>query len=614
MTAKIDAFVDIETEEWDRFVCGGLTTDGESVSFFWDENQFGRALLALKGDIWAWNGGLYDTVWFADWSQRFGIKFQTAFAGTRIVNLSAGSLNLKDSVALIPMSLQKASVAIGPMITKETGFVCACGRDCGGYCRIRRNMPPDEQRILERYLRDDVLTGWHVMEAFFTHADRAGYELTSTVGGSVWRTAKQHLDIGPATWLTGRDYAQARAGYYGGRVYVGRLLANAGYRADIHSAYPNALSKVALPFGEYATLTGQRATKAFMNERPGVYECTVLVPESEIPPLPWRSPGDRICYPVGRMRGSWTHLELQYALDECRCRLESVHSAIVWSDEDILFAEFMSQIFSVRSAVGNKALAAWQKWFGNSFTGKLAERPEKERLFCNLDVSEIRYCNPANQRHWDLGCRWGRCSGRCGAMTPLAFDGNLWLQKSWRLSDCSHVQWAAYLTAATRIKWHRAAMSCDDGRGVLYGDTDSLYTLDRLPDELYGDELGDWGYEGELFRWLCLAPKTYRYYARDGYEFRSHVRGKGLPNIEPEAWDAFMRGETVTADRGVMGLRSAGRANEPGMSLFRRKLIKRKRHGETSPGSYVGDRCILADGVHTRPVTVDEQLRRERSR
>jgi hypothetical protein len=609
MPAKIDAFIDIETEEWDRFVCGGLTTDGETVSFFWDENQFGRALLALQGEIWAWNGGLYDTVWFADWAQKFGIKFQSNFAGTRIVGLTTGDINIRDSVALIPMSLQKASVAIGPAISKETGFDCRCGRNCGGYCRIRRDMPPHERSILERYLHDDVCTGWKVMERIFDHAERAGYELTSTVGGSVWRTAKATLDIGPATWLTGKDYEQARAGYFGGRVFVGHLLASSGHRADIHSAYPDALSRVALPYGEYATLRGQRAAKALENERPGIYECTVSIPESAIPPLPWRSPGERILYPVGKVRGSWTYLELRYAVDECGCRLETVHSAIVWSDEDVLFAEFMSQIFAVRSQFAdNKAIAAWQKWFGNSFTGKLAERPDKERLFCNLEVSEIKYCNPANPRHWELGCRWGRCSGRCGAMSPLAFDGNLWLQKYWRLSDCSHIQWAAYLTAATRIKWHRAAMTQDKGRGVIYGDTDSIYSVDRLPPDLYGDGLGTFGYEGALNEWLCLAPKTYRYTDENG---KVHCRGKGLPNIEPDVWEAFRRGDTVVTDRGVMGLRSAARANEPGVSLFRRKLIKRKRHGDLEPGHFVGDRRICADGIHTRAITVDEQLRRE---
>ena len=611
---EINAFVDIETEEWDRFVCGGLTTDGESVSFFWDENAFGRALLAITGDIWAWNGGKYDAIWFADWSQRFGIRFDCSFAGGRIVKLHCGELDMRDSVALIPMSLQKASSAIGPPISKETGLTCRCGKSCGGYCRIRLDMPLDERAILERYLAIDVTTGWKVTSAIFEHAEKAGYSLTSTVGGSIWRTMKETLDIGPATWLRGADYEQARAGYFGGRIYVGHLVAPHGYRADIHSAYPDALSRVALPHGEYVTLEGQRALKAYTRERPGIYEATVYVPESRIPPLPWRTPSDRIVYPVGRIRGSWSRLELEYAIDICQCKLESVHRAIVWSDESVLFAELMAQVFDVRATFSdNPALENWQKWFANSGTGKFAERPEKERLYVNLPVQEIRYCNPADKRHYELGCRFGRCSGKCGAMSPLSFDGNLWLQSYWRLSDCSHVQWAAYLTSAERIKWHSTAVSLNSGDDVLYGDTDSLYTLQGLLE--YGDGLGEWGYEGHMLRWQCIAPKTYRYLApaKKGYDYVTVVRGKGIPDISPEDWATFESGGTVTTDRGVMGLRSAARANTPGATLFRRKLITRKRHGETKAGDYVGDRCIERDGVRTRPITVDEQLRREQN-
>jgi len=604
---NLNGFFDIETQDWDKFVCGGLTTDGETIRYYWDENQFGYALLALEGDVWAWNGGLYDAIWLADWLERKRIKFTCTFAGTRIVSLTLGSLRVRDSAALIPMSLQKASTALGEPISKATGLICSCNRSCGGYCRIRRYMPDDERMVLETYLGIDVRTGWQVMEALFNHAARAGYELTATVGGSVWRTMKEMLGIGPAFWLRGRDYEQARAGYYGGRVFVGQLLASAGHRSDVHSAYPAALSSVSLPHGEYVTLASEKAAKALDNERPGIYEATVDIPESFIPPLPWRSSSGRIIYPVGIARGSWSLPELRYALDECGCTLVRIHSAIVWSDTEVLFDGLMNQGFAVRGQFPPKtAFYDWQKWFMNSGTGKFAERPEKEQMLFNLPATEIMFCNPGNPLHWDKGCRWGRCSGWCGAMTPLTFDGNIWLQTKWRLSDCAHVQWAAYLTATQRIKWHRAALRT---HGVIYGDTDSIYSVDRLPSDCYGEALGTFGYEGSLAQWVCIAPKTYAYLDENGVFV---CRGKGIPNIDEKAWRAFERGETVIVDRGVSGLRSAARNSRAGATLFSRKHLERKRHGRTTPGSYIGDRRILSDGYTTGPITVRDQTERER--
>jgi len=609
---KIDAFIDIETEDWTTFVCGGITVDGENVAFYWNEDQFAYRILSLEGDVWAWNGGLYDAIWLVDWLERHDIKFECSFAGTRIVCLTIGDLRIRDSVALIPMPLQKASSILGEPISKETGLTCECGKACGGYCRIRVDMAASEKMVLLHYLQIDVVTGWKIMESIFHHAAMAGYELTSTVGGSVWRTMKENLSIGPAEWMTSGDYYQARLGYFGGRVYVGHLLALEGHRSDIHSAYPAALSSVALPFGEYRTVVGDSADKAFNLERPGIYEATVIVPDCAIPPLPWRSECDRIVYPVGIVRGSWTLPELRYALDECGCRLSSIHAAMVWSNCEVLFDSLMTQIFAIRQQFGKEnALEAWQKWFANSGTGKFAERPEKERMFGNLKPEEINFCDPLNPLHWEKGCRWGRCSGRCGAMSPLPFDGNLWLKSEWRLSDCAHVQWAAYLTATTRIKWHKAAMRMNDNDGVIYGDTDSLYCFDMLPEDEYGEDLGTFGYEGQMLRWQCIAPKSYRYIARKGSIYHVVCRGKGIPDIDAERWSAFASGETVLYERGVMGLKSAARLNRPGVRLFTRKRVERRHHGKAEAGYYIGDRRIL-DGGRTRPITVDEQRERER--
>jgi hypothetical protein len=61
---RLDLAYDIETESWDKFVCGCIY-DGRRDRVYWDEDEMGWALYSRGGQAWAWNGGLYDTLWFA---------------------------------------------------------------------------------------------------------------------------------------------------------------------------------------------------------------------------------------------------------------------------------------------------------------------------------------------------------------------------------------------------------------------------------------------------------------------------------------------------------------------------------------------------------------------
>jgi len=275
----------------------------------------------------------------------------------------------------------------------------------------------------------------------------------------------------------------------------------------------------------------------------------------------------------------------------------------------------MRELFEVRAMYGKKhAFGSWQKWLANSFTGKCAMKPERSQHYLNPDFDDIRACNPFDPDIAEKGCVIGKCSGRCRSWTPIG-RGNVWVEKVFHLPDCGHVQWAAYLTAETRIKWHRAAMLAGP-ENVIYGDTDSIYCTNRALDTIAGGALGEWSYDGPLTNWECLAPKTYSFEVDPPVDdtvpwvTRREAKGKGLPGIDPSTYDRFREGETIETDRGVWGFRTAARR---GMSeMFKRKHLKRKRHARDRYGGaeYVADRRV--DGVSTRPITVAEQERRER--
>lgn len=611
----VDAVLDIETEDWEHFALGGLLDADGTYRSTRDPEQLVDWLLMRGGHVWTWNGGLFDTLWFAECVRKRGLKFQGTPAGPRVTRLECEGLVIRDAFALIPMALKKAARMAGIELDKETGLPCRCGEDCGGYCSIRRAMPRRDFETLDKYLRKDCEATLATLRAVIAEAERCGYLLAGTVGGSSFKTFSAIVELESAQWPDAQTYYFAREGYYGGRVEVFQPSARRGFSYDINSAYPAALTRVALPVGDFARYTGEKATRAFKRGKEGIYVARVHVPEDmHLPPLPVRTPGGRIVYPVGAITGTWTALELRGAIAR-GCATE-IDRALVWGAAETVMAAALAIGWANRARAksecatgqddckcGPCTLAAWHKWVCNSFTGKLAEAPEKERLIGNPDDDEVIRCE----------CRSKRAC-RCNAWRPLDRDGQVWSAPFWRLSDCAHVHFAAYLTAWTRLTL--LGQLEDDGQGgrsAVYCDTDSVKaTAPRARD--IGKELGQWGDEGGWTEGIdfdtgevvpgfrALAPKLYRQWK--GNEW--FVRGKGLPGLDAAGFDAFARGEPWEISSGVMSFKQAA---GKGGSLFAKKALTRRSHAD---GSHFGGRVLGPDGL-THPRSMAEIVAWEKS-
>ena len=645
---------DIETTRWDEFYSGAVLTEEGTYEEHSDPEALFDAIWregAVKGtDVYAWNGGRFDFLWAAQVGRARGLKAKVGLAAGRVTSLrwTRGPV-FRDACALIPLSLEKASPIGGIAAPKRTGLPCICppeervwDQPCGGYCSIGPGMTHAQKRSLSRYLREDNERALKIIRAIRVEAKASGYELRGTIGMTAWATAQAWSGIPDADW-TWTEYKLARSGYYGGRAECFMPRAERGWSWDIVSAYPDALTRTPLPVGERIVIHGARAKRAFSRRREGIYEATCIVPEMHIPPLPYRVADDgseRVIYPIGEVSGAWTRIELQYAIS-LGVKVTRWGRAIVWQDAEPVLAPFAKRVWDRRDlaiAEGNSGLKEWHKLVDNSLTGKLAQKPEVEDVTLNLDPADRKHC-PAtgclhesrrrcleNRDPWQ--CCSHRCTRKCGAHEEIGIGSKLYSQVRARLPECGHVHWAAYLTAATRIKWHEMAIADGDGgRSTVYGDTDSIYAIRPRPGGVAAAlaKLGDWKEEGAWTGWTCDAPKSYLF-QRDGKPVGPEgtvVKAKGLPGIDERAWRRFtgigagpsgedIPAESVLRERGVMSLKSAARGRaikadgkatgERTTSLFARKRIERQSR---SDGEWFGGRRLGPDGL-THPTTVED--------
>lgn len=594
---KVDGVFDIETENWDRFVVGGLLYHGKTQIFYHDEEgAYVDAILECKGDLWAWNGGRFDAIWLVEHLIRRGIKATIALAGSSIVSLRLPGLTIRDAARLIPMSLAKWSEG------------SAAEKDSFDYSQISTSMPAPLRARLVDYLVKDLHATQAGLERLESYAAEHDLDLRGTIGAAAWSTAMRRLGLDAAEWGDARDlgagalYSRARAGYYGGRTSVIRQRAAAGWHYDLNSAYPAALRDLAIPTGTRELLDAGPSGIAYGRGREGIVRASVVVPATHCPPLPIRLPGPRISFPVGTFTGTWAANELRYA-EECGARVLAVGQGLWWSDSRRVFRDFCETIFGLRAKAGAKTpLGTWLKLFANSLTGKFAQHPERDVLATQVDEDDL-FCKNPRACIGDVctrsdKCCMHRCTAECGRWRPYGVGLRFFQRQVVSFSPSAHVHWAAYLTAHTRCELHRQLVGDDDGASAVYCDTDSVFST-RPRHRNIGNDLGQWKLEDEFVNFRALAPKTYAYETPDGAFI---AKAKGLPHAE-ENWNAIAAGELVELDRGVEGLRTAARRAG---SLFARRQLARR----ITPDEYwVGDRIKGADGA-TRAPTIEEARER----
>ncbi len=575
---RCDGTVDIECASWDRFAVAATYEPATGSHVHRSIEDLADWLLKRGGVWWAHCGGNYDFLALAEEFRRRSLPCTIDLSGSRISRVVSGKLSLRDSFPLIPLPLSTAAALAGEQ-APDLGIRCTCDRSCGGYCTVR---PGDLRRSVSDLATGDARVLYRVLQAFAEYAIDLGLELRGTLGSTAWATARKLLEI-PDVDLTPAEWRAAKAGYYGGRVTICKPRATGpGSHWDISSAYPAALASIALPIGKVDSYGGRLADKCFARECPGIYTATIDVPELYLPPLPMRDPvTDRLSYPWGVLRGTWTLPEIQ-AAETRGAKVIAVHHALAWDAGAPIFGSLIRHWYAARRRVGKASpLGQLLRLLCNCITGKLAESPERRSV--RMFPDELLTCPMTSP------CSPRRCTTACGAYEQIDLWGQVWGVPFYRLAPSAYIHWAAYLTAATRVAWLTGAES--QGRDLVYGDTDSVWSTARVGPRPQGKALGAWERKHSWSDWQCAAPRAYRYRDEDGGAI---VRTAGM-SITDDEW---LAGGAET-DRGVLPFMSAARESR---GLFRRKAQRWTLPTRGYTTGVYGDRILAPNEGVTYPI------------
>ena len=288
----------------------------------------------------------------------------------------------------------------------------------------------------------------------------------------------------------------ARLGYYGGRVepYVLGRWQGVNYY-DFHSLYPSVMLNQEYPDPNYLRGPCANSDPRYIYEYEGLSEVEVEASPMHIPILPLRARG-KLYFPVGRMRGVWTHAELRYALSH-GYKLKSVYRTMYSTKTCNPFKPYVNALWTLRQAAKRDGVATElvYKIMLNSLYGKFGQG-RHSALETLVEIEDVSEDMPLT------------------GFEIMTILDRLYLRKPVKTVDDPAyviVPWAAYITSYARMALHRQMEAVD--YKVMYTDTDSLFVERPLPT---GDGLGQLGAKALDVQAEFLAPKMYRYIGTHG--------------------------------------------------------------------------------------------------
>lgn len=353
---------------------------------------------------------------------------------------------------------------------------------------------------------------------------------------------------------------------YGGRTeafYIGKC---AGYVYDINSAYPDTMQKDQLPNCTTLKLVHPKSMKE-LEGLEGMIRAKVIVDDNEeYPALPVRH-DNRLIFPVGKLRGSWTLCEFRYALKNTKMRLIEIESAIVSRPIASPFTDYITDNYRKRLATTNEFQKLYRKLFMNNLYGKLIQRAREDFHYCETQREAFKFIRDKKIKRAEL---------------VEVQDGFFVKYEKNQIFQHTIAPWGAYITSRVRIKLHALGKKYFDH--LLYCDTDSNVLSIKL--DLNSQQLGGWKREKKLITKI-RALKDYVYTDLESGETNTALKGvkKDAVSLDEYA-NAFLQKRMVKTRESMRRIDNL----PPGTFIQQMKFVSgdyKKRHvfkdGTTKP-------------------------------
>lgn len=313
-----------------------------------------------------------------------------------------------------------------------------------------------------------------------------------------------------------------RESYCGGRCEVFTpILNHCGFHYDVNSLYPSQFYQE-YPVGQYeffddADIIKINWEKWTKNHRGlGFITAEIYIPKQNIPPLPVKM--GKLTFPTGYVRGTWTYIELEYAVKNCGVIIEKFHEMIHFSKTFPIFKNFVNVFYPMKehaAKIGDSAgkmVAKLCMNTGYGYTGM--RRDDKSSLISIYDMNKPEFKGKIKNINEDFGY--------CEVDTEVK-------------AKYIQVQIASYVTSYARLVLLDALRHADNEGNVYYCDTDSIVTDHPLPDNIVDHtKLGYWDLEGEIKQAIFLRPKVYAEILQDG---SINKKFKGISRDTVKEWD-----------------------------------------------------------------------------
>ena len=353
------------------------------------------------------------------------------------------------------------------------------------------------------YIKEDCVLLYDVLSKYFTLLyDRLGGTAGISAASTALATYRTSYQPRPLPEISEHAATLVRKGYYGGRCEPFRREFEASSSSpvlncyDANSMYPWAMLQPQ-PIEEL-DIDGLHLDLA------GFIDCTVAVQPCHLPILPCRTK-NRLLFPVGKWRGTFSTVELSMAIAHKQAEILSVHDSVYFRKADI-FSEYVDTLYAFRDKSckhrqmdhsqcpkdgpckgWDLSLDRMAKIALNSLYGKFGSQEVRETIHIRPSYNDM-----VNKQMQQM---------------PSSLNVDCYIERTVKHSVYMLPQISAWITALGRCRLAEGLLS--NGQDVFYCDTDSIYTDREI---VCGSALGEWKDEYKsdpIIYAYFLSPKVY---------------------------------------------------------------------------------------------------------